>query len=253
MIGTFNCGVENLKGNDGTVMTVQLVVSKDSESFVAAEQKYTLVGKSSGPEVVPPIGGDPKETPEIKPVEEGVYAVEVKTNTTTAVTISGLNEDDTVIVPPQINAVNGTESNPIDENQVVVKAEATNSTGTVSVEITDAFTITANGNGVLIELNKDAEVTVKIAGKADEDIKVTPELGTAAGSEVSETPFVVSENKVVTGVKTIPGLKYRLLSGDTVTDVKTLVKEVVAKDTRVVLEAAKTSDPSKFYKIEVAK
>jgi len=252
-IGTFNCGVENLKGNGGTVMTVRLVLSDAGNTIVLAEQTYALVAK--GPTVVDPIGGDPETDPTIKPVEgtNGVYEVEVKTNTTTTVMVEGLQATDTLVVPAQIDAVAGD----VKPGQVVVVGEATNEVGTVvKVDITKAFVIEENGvSGVTISLNDDpaAEVTVTI-GETTETIKVTPEFGAGAG----EQPLVVSEEKVGIGVKTIPGLLYQIVKSAEVgfpegEKTQKIGKPIAAKGTRLALEAAKEADPAAFYKVEVTK
>jgi len=248
-MGSFTCGISNISVKTETKMTVQLVMN-DAVPYIITNVTYTLTAK--GPIIIPPIGGDPETNPTIKPVEgtNGVYEIEVKTNETTTVRVEGLQTTDKVVVPEQIDTVVGVAS-----NQVIIVGEATNEVGAVvKVDITKAFKIAENDAGVTITLNDDPNVVVKVViGEKEEDIKVTPELGKSEGTVVAEQPFVVAEEKVAMGVKTIPGLTYKLLSGDTVTEIKTVVKTIVAKNTRVVLEAAKASDPSKFYKIEVVK
>jgi len=243
-------------GLDERVGTYDLVVAGSTSETTNYTITYVNgVGafeiRQGGPVIIDPI--DPTTDPTIKPAEgtNGVYVVEVKTNETTVIEIGGLQPTDVVVVPEQIDTVVGVAA-----TQVVVVAEATNAVGAVvKVDITDAFTITEENAGVTIALNTDpaAEVVVEIKGKDPETIKVTPELGTSAGTVVAEQPLVVADENVSVGVKTIPGLKYTLWSGETVTTIEKEVETVVARDTRVVLEAAKTEDPSRFYKVEVRK
>jgi len=202
----------------------------------------TIEIKAAGPSMPADDGTidyDPTTKEVVVKPDEGVKDVE----------ISGMPSDATAAVPVTVDTVKGVTS-----NQVVVVAEATNVTGTVRVDITDAFTITETPTGVTIALNEDpaAEVEVEIAGKT-ETIKVTPEL-TDAG-DGSLVPLAVDEGSVGLGAKTIPGLTYHLKRSATPGDVPEEVASETAKGTRTRLtDPMEGGKPAQaFYVIEVTK
>jgi len=165
------------------------------------------------------------------------------------VEIINMPEDAMAQVPTSIDTIKGVTS-----EQVVVVAEATNETGTVKVDITDAFKIAETSAGVTLELNDDpsAKVEIEIGGEK-ETIKVKPQL-TDSGDAVVEPLEVATEN-VELGVKTIPGLTYHLKRSTTLGGSFETVASETARGTRTKLTDPMVGEkPSQaFYVIEVTK
>jgi len=196
----------------------------------------------------PPTAVDPDgngSAPTLRPVEgtNGVYVLEVKTNSTKTVSIAGLKATDVLLVPEQIDCVQGAAP-----GQIVVVAEATNGAQSVAVEVTKAFKIADDGHGgATIELDESpsAEVEVTVGGQT-ERIKVTPELAAFALGE-----------RTSACVKTIPGLVYALKRSEELPGVafgETVARER-AKGTRLELADPMTHGKPQqaFYLIECSK
>jgi len=93
---------------------------------------------------------------------------------------------------------------------------------------------------------------VKIGEAAAETIPVKPVLSDATDAV---QPFVVDDTTVEVGVKTIPGLKYQIIKSATpdFTESEPVGEPILAKGTRIALDAAKGEDPKAFYKVQVTR
>ena len=153
----------------------------------------------------------------------------------TVVTVSNLPEGKTVAVPTSVDTVKGVAA-----EQIVVAYNGT--------AITGAFTLTGDATeGVTIALDKNGSVTIN-----GETIAVDPEFteGEEAATEVAEG---------VVEVKSIPGLKYGLVGGATLTGdaafATTVVEPALATSTKVTLTDASrsTRGDAFFYRVKVTK
>ena len=122
-------------------------------------------------------------------------------------------------------------------------------------DITTAFTLTGSAaEGVTVTLNPKGAVTIG-EGAAAETITVLPEL-TEAGDKAVE-PFEVRADEVDVGVKTIPGLDYKLNRS---TDVSNVHEGETVDEKRATTTRTRLRDPMQggkpekaFYVIEVGR
>lgn len=123
------------------------------------------------------------------------------------------------------------------------------------VDITAAFTLTGSAaEGVTVTLNPKGAVTIG-EGDAAETITVLPEL-TETGDKTVE-PFEIKTDEVDIGVKTIPGLDYKLNRS---TDVSKVHEGETVDEQRATTTRTRLRDPMKdgkpekaFYVIEVGR
>ena len=196
------------------------------ETQVADRWNYTV--EADGP-VIPPEQGTIAMDP-----STGYAVVTPADATVTAITITGDIGTRGVVVPGQVDTVT---SAGLTVEKVVVKNGG--------YDVTAACKLAVADDTVTIALDKDAVV---------DGVKVTPEFGTVDGEETAESPFVIGDESVALGVKTIPGLSYQLLrSTEVAGDYEPVGAKVMATEARLQLEAAKTADPASFYKVEVSK
>ena len=142
-----------------------------------------------------------------------------------------------VVLPPSVEIVVG-----VPPAKIVIRA----STGH---DITGAFRIIGDVNGVTIALDEDGEVTID-----GETITVRPQLSSVAGSQ--ESPFEVGGGRVSIGIRSIPDLVYRLRRAADVT-VRTTGEPVgepqTAGKTRLLLSDDASLPAKAFYLISVSR
>ena len=168
-------------------------------------------------------------------VEDGVATV-VPAPGKRHISVSNGESLTAVVLPPSVETIVG-----VPPQKIVIRA--------FGHDITGAFTITGDACGVTIALNPDGKVTID-----DEEIPVRPQLSSVAGTQ--DAPFVVGSGDVKIGIKSIPGLIYRLKRGADVSVRTTglpIGEPQTAEATRLSLEDVQALPDAAFYLISVTR
>ena len=225
--------------SDAGVVTA---VAEGTATITATNEKSgvyatcTVTVKAAGPTPAP--GNDSKVDP--VPGEPNTYTVTpTEGNTTGAIVISGAKSGDTFVVG----------------DAAVTSVTVEDAAGVTFKVMSGSYDITAacaglSGNTFSAELDATKKVEV-----GTEQIAVEPELATTDVEGEKIEPMVVDASTVTLNVKTIPGLKYQLIKKTTLADTDWVAaSEILSADAaREGLQAAKTTDPSSFYKVKVSK
>jgi len=158
---------------------------------------------------------------------------------------------------PEIYEVHPSETGvelPMDEtSRVKIVCFVTNELKEVKVDLTAAFRLEKSKGGVRATLDPTGIVEVPAIGSAAaEMISVVPELDMVEGDEhVSTVPFAVTEGAAAVGVKTIPGLTYKLMRGSDLTTFDHEADVRRATSSRIKLRDANKPSDKAFYLIRV--
>jgi len=169
---------------------------------------------------------------------DGTYTVEVESETVAITVPDGVTVSE-VVVSPDTATVTG-----VPENATVKVAVSW--TDAESAEQSASYAIVKVSETGAVTLDEDVVVTV-----GEEDIPLKPLI---AAADAESEPFEVSDD-VSVGVKSIPGLVYRLARGTTPDGIDTAAANAVAQETatssRVSLTDEEPPAGAAFYRVTV--
>lgn len=215
----------------------QVEVTGLAEGLVAkiAVAENTVTATIEAAEVAPTTDD---ENATITKNGDGSYTVEV-TAETVAITVPDGETVREVVVSPNTATVTG-----VPENATVKVAVSW--TDAESAEQSASYAIVKVSETGAVTLDEDAVVTV-----GEEDIPLKPLI---AAADAESEPFEVSDD-VSVGVKSIPGLVYRLARGTTPDGIDTAAANAVAEkratSSRVSLQDSQLPSNAAFYRVTV--
>ena len=164
-------------------------------------------------------------------VRDGV-AVVTPASGVRRIAITGAETLTRLVIPPQVEHVTG-----VLPDKIAVRS--------YERDITGAFTIAGGLSGVDVALNPLGVVRV-----GDETITTIPELSAVGGGQ--DRPFAVSAGGVGVGVRTIPGLVYRLQRRIDVRGGAEAVDRGSSGGTRLLLHDTNPPVDKAFYRVDVS-
>ena len=227
-----------LSGATSATLPCQVEVTGLAEGLVAkiTVEDNTVTATIEAAEVAPTTDD---ENATITKNGDGTYTVQVEAEAVAITVPDGVTVSE-VVVSPDTATVTGVPANAT-VKVAVSWADAQETQHSAAYAI-----VNVNSETGAVSLDEDAVVTV-----GDEEISLRPELSDA-GDEVA--PLDVGED-VSVGVKSIPGLVYRLARGTAVDEIDTSAANAIAEEkaisSRVSLVDDNPPSDGAFYKVTV--